>query len=60
MVARHYSYVGLALLMQDCQTMLGLAQDLVNIHVSGLDFISRESNHYRGLSASVPKAYKCR
>lgn len=58
MVARHYSYVGLALLMQECQTMLGLAQDLVNIHVSGLVFISRESNHYRGLYSNVPKVYK--
>ena len=60
MVARHYSYVGLALLMQECQTMLGLAQDLVNIHVSGLDFISRENDHYKGLPTCVPKAYKCR
>jgi len=40
--------------------MLGLAQDLVNIHVSGLVFISRETDHHRGLSTSVPKAYKCR
>ena len=40
--------------------MLGLAQDLVNIHVSGLVFMSRESNHYRGLSTSVPKTHKSR
>ena len=38
--------------------MLGLAQDLVNIHVSGLVFISRESNLYSGLYSNVPKVYK--
>ena len=38
--------------------MLGLAQDLVNIHVSGLVFISRENNHYRGLYSDGPKVYK--